>query len=501
MRRIGLVVLFAAFLGACASAPEPRPEAAVAPADPEAWRAKAPAPGEPPELVTPKFEKAVLPNGLTVIVSERHDLPVVSLDVAFTAGTADDPRGKAGLAELTYGLLLEGTTRRDAFALDTAFADLGAQPAVAVVTDGALVGTQVLTRNLEEATALLAEVVRKPRFAAADFERRKKQQLANLALLIGNPRFLAGEAFSSTVYGPDHPYGHPGSGTPATVQRLTLADAKRFYGERTGPGAAAVIFSGDVTMERAKQLATSYFGDWKGQARPSPKPATPAVEARKNVVFVPKAGLNQTVIIMGRPAIQAGDPDEFALDLATTVFGGFFGSRLNMNLREVHGYTYGARAYVDPRRGVGPLVASSSVRGDATGASLQEFLNELSGVKARPISKEELEAAREGQIRSLPGSFETVDGVGMAAADIFWKELPLDRYERIIEGYRKADAAAVQQAAEKYLDPGQLQVVLVGDPDAVKLQVPSLGLGELVVRDPLAPEGKPTRQGPAPKRK
>jgi predicted Zn-dependent peptidase len=497
MRRVSLSLALAALLGACASAPAPKPEATPAvPANPEAWRATPPRPGQPPALVTPKFEKAVLPNGLTVIVSERHDLPVVSLDVAFAAGSADDPRGKAGLAELTYDLLLEGAGKLDALALDAAFADLGTEPDVSTVSDGALVGTQVLTRNLDAATALLADVVRRPTFEAKAFDRRKKQQLANLALQVGNPRFLASEAFAATVYGEDHPYGHPGSGLPATVKGLTLADAKRFYADHAGPGAAAIVFAGDVTMDRARALAEKYFGDWKGTAKPSPRPATPAPASRQGVVFVPKAGLNQTVMVFGRPAIAAGAPDEFDLDLATTVFGGFFGSRLNMNLREAHGYTYGARAYVDPRRGVGPLVASSSVRADATGASLQETVNELRGLKTHPITKEELEAAREGQIRSLPGSFETVGGVGMAAADLFWKDLPLDRYQRMIEGYQKATQESVQAAALKYLDPAALQIVLVGDPDAVQLQVPALNLGELKLREPLSTPA-PAKQAPA----
>ncbi len=503
MNRILLASALAFAVGACATAPAPKPETPEVPVDPEAFRATAPEPGEVPELVTPKFQKVVLDNGLQVIVSERHDLPIVSVDVAFAAGAADDPRGKAGLAELTYALLLEGTQKRDALSLDTAFADLGAQAGVAVTPDGALVGTQVLARNLEEATALLAEVARRPRFAAADFERRQKQQLSNLALMVGNPRFLASEAFSATVFGEDHPYGHPSSGTPETVGRLALADAKKFYETNVGPAAAAVIFAGDVTMERAQELARAYFGDWKGTAKPAPRPAAAAVAARRNVVLVPKPGLNQTVIMMGRPALQAGAPEEFALDLATQVFGGFFGSRLNMNLREAHGYTYGAGAYVDPRRGVGPLVTSSAVRGDATAASVQEFLNELNGLKSRPITKEELEAAREGQIRSLPGSFETVSGLGQAAADLYWKELPLDRYEQLVKGYEEADAKTVQRIAEQYFDPTRLQLVLVGDPDLVNMQLPALGLGEVTIREPLsvaAPAKKPAPKKPAPKK-
>jgi zinc protease len=337
-------------------------------------------------------------------------------------------------------------------------------------------------------------VVRQPRFAKADFDRRKKQQLANLALMVGNPRFLATEAFFATVYGEDHPYGHPSTGTPETVERLALADAQRFWTENVGPAAAALVIAGDVTLERATELARTYFGDWKGQAKPADKPAAPPSAVRKQVVFVPKPGLNQTVIVMGRPALAAGAPEEFALDLATQVFGGFFGSRLNMNLREAHGYTYGAGASVDPRHGVGPLMASSAVRGDATAAALQEFMNELNGMKSRPVSQDELEAAREGQIRSLPGSFETVTGLGMAAADLFWKELPLDRYAQMVEGYQNVDGKSVQRVAESYFEPTRQQIVLVGDPDTVQMQVPSLNLGEIVVREPPEVGGKAKRR-------
>ncbi len=489
MRRILLAsTLLAASLGCATTQTTPAENTAVQqPADPHAFRAQAPEPGQPPELVTPTFQKKVLDNGLTLLVAERHDLPLVSVNVAFSAGSSVDPKDKAGLAEITYETLLEGAGKLDAMGLDKAFADLGSSPFVSVGHDGAMVGTQVLTRNLDEATRLVADIVLRPQFRQASFDRRKQQQLADLALQVGNPRYLAGETFAEVVFGAEHPYGKLGSGTPATVAKLRLTDAKRFWAEHAGPRAAAFVVAGDITMEEAEALARKHFGKWSGKAKPTPKPAAPQSDAREHVTFVAKPGLNQTVIVMGRPAIEAGHPDEYALELASKVFGGFFGSRLNMNLREAKGYTYGARAYVDGRRGVGPVVASSSVRADVTGPALQEFLAELKGIKARPITTEELEAAREGVIRSLPGSFETVGGLAGAAASLFWKDEPLDHYAKMIEGYQNADAAAVQAAAEKYFDPAQMHIVLVGDPKVIQEQVKPLGLGELRERNPVVP--------------
>ncbi len=481
MSRLLLTSTFAALATACASA-QPLPDPVETAAAPEEWRATQPEPGELAELVTPKFERFTLDNGLTVLVSERHELPLVSVNVAYRAGSAADPEGKEGLAGLTYQLLLEGAGKLDALALDNAFADLGSSVGASVGQDGALVGVQILRRNLDQAGALLADIVLRPRFDAASFQHRKEQLLASLAFQVGSPGYLAGEAFAATVYGPHHPYGRLSSGTPTSVSGLQLADAKRFYADAAGPREAALILAGDISVAEARELAQRWFGTWKGKAKAVAAPKAPAVPARGQVVFVPKAGLAQTVIMVGRPAIAAGDPDEYALNLASAVFGGMFGSRLNMNLREDKGYTYGARSYVDSRLGVGTLVASSSVRADVTGASLSEFMKELDGIRSRPITTDELEAAREGRIRSMPGSFESVGGLAGAAANLFWMNRPLDHYEQMIDAYENATAEQVQQAADRFLDPSLMQIVLVGDLDHIVDQVTPLGLGPLLQR-------------------
>lgn len=497
MRRLYVAVTVLAFAAACATTPAPAPEApkppeapATPPEDPNAFREQQPRPGEPPELVLPKFEQTTLDNGLTVLVSTRKELPLVFVGVAFAAGGSQDPKGKWGLADLTYKMLLEGAAGRDTTALDEAFQNLGVSPTVSTNPDGAFVGTRVLKRNADAALGLLSDVVRRPNFAPKDFERRQKLQLAELVRAMGSPGFLAQQAYLNAVFGPAHPYGHPVSGLPATVETVTLNDVKGFYQRHVGPRAAALVVTGDVSLDEAVALAKKSFGDWKGSATLPPVPPAPPAPKREQVVFVPKPGLDQTVIVVGRPGIAVGHPDEYALELATTVFGGFFGSRLNMNLREDKGYSYGAGASADARLGVGPLTASSAVRQDVTGPALAEFFREMKGIQERPITQKELEAAREGLIRAIPGEFESVEGLGSSAAQLFFKRRPLDEFARTVTGLEKATPGEVQRVAEAYLGPDAMQVVLVGDPEVIQQQVGTLNLGKLAPQEPVAPPTK-----------
>jgi predicted Zn-dependent peptidase len=498
MKRTNIIAALAALILAagCATAKKevqpapaaPAPEKGAGLAPDEPWRNTQPPPAPPPDLVMPTFVKAVLPNGLEVYVSERHELPLISLGVALAAGSAQDPAGKAGTADLTIRTFLEGAGKRDAIALEQAFADLGASPAALTRQDGAFVGTTVLTRNAPQALALVADIVLRPTLKDEDFKRKQREQLNNLARSAGSPTFLAQEAFTQVMYGKDHPYGNLTSGVPSTVEKLTAKDARQWYQKNVGPKAAALVVSGDVTLDQAKKWAEQYFGTWKGTAVRAPRPPAPKTLERE-VVLVPKPGLNQTIVAMGRPSIESGSPEQAPLELATTVFGGFFGSRLNMNLREAKGYSYGANAYVDPRRGPGPLVASSSVRADVTGPAVKEFFNELEGLKQRPITSAELEAAREGLIRSLPGSFNSVEELTRAAAGLFWEERPLDDYKKEVERLQSATLEQVQAAAAKYFDPAKLDMIMVGDPNVVKTQVEPLDVGKIIIHPPPTVKG------------
>ncbi|EAU69688.1 zinc protease, putative [Stigmatella aurantiaca DW4/3-1] len=483
-------------LASCATPPAAVPTApppaaeAPAPQDAEAFRAKMPEAGKAPDLVLPTFERAQLDNGLTVLVATRRQLPLVSVGMAFSAGSAQDPAGAGGVADITYKMLLEGAGGKDTLALDNAFSDLGVSPSVSITPDGAFLGVQVLTRNVQPALALLADVVRKPTFAPKDFERRKQLQLADLVRRLGSPSFLAQQAYLPAVFGEGHPYAHPTGGTPAEVSQLTLPAVQAFYRKHVGPQATALVVAGDLSKEQAVELAKQYFGDWKGQAVQPPAPPAPPVPPREKVLYVSKPGLEQTTVLVGRPGLAAGHPDEDALELATTVFGGFFGSRLNMNLREAKGYTYGAGASSDPRLGVGPLTANSAVRANVTGPAVTEFFRELADLRSRPITSQELESAREGLIRSFPGGFERVSGLGASAAALFYKHLPMDELNRTVERLEKATPAEVQRVAEAYLDPAAMQLILVGDPEIIRTQVGPLNLGTLTPVD-VAGAGRP----------
>jgi predicted Zn-dependent peptidase len=504
MRRL-LTALLVTTLAACASNPKPPPVNPDSPAlgdtpaqppappaaDPEAFRATPPQPGQPPDLVLPTFQRATLDNGLTVLVSTRKELPLVFAGMAFAAGSAQDPKGKAGLAELSYRMLLEGAGKRDTVELDNAFAALGVSPGLEVQADGAEVGVRVLKDNADPALALLADVVMRPTFNAQAFERRKKQQLADLVRQLSSPLMLAQIAALGAIYGEDHPYGHMSEGLPQTVQRVSLADAKGFYQRHAGPRAAALILTGDLSLDEAVALAKKHFGAWKGNATPPAAPPAPAAPPRDVVLVVPKPELPQTFVMVGRPGLASGHSDEHALELATTVFGGFFGSRLNMNLRETKGYSYGAGAFVDSRLGVGPLLSYTAVRQDVTGPALSEVVREMSGLKERPITEKELESAREGLIRGIPGAFETVEGLGSSAAAIYFQRRPLDELNRTVEGLRNATPAEVQRVAELYLDPGAMHIILVGDPATIQEQVGALNLGKLTPVEPDAPPASP----------
>lgn len=501
MRRLVLPIVALTALGACAG-PEVRPEkapetAAAAPEKTEApapspdavptseaWRAERPKPGPAPDLTLPTFEKAVLPNGFTVLVSRRPGLPIVSVGVALRAGSAAEPAKKAGLANLTWDLLLEGTKKMDALALDRAFADLGGTAGADTSYDGADVAVTLLSSHAEEATRLLADVVRHPRLAQKDFERKKKEHLADLARRVGSPNYLAQEAGMEAVFGKAHPYGHLTSGSPATVAAITHADVRRFYRAHAGPKAAALVVTGDVTLDQAKAWAKKYFGSWKGPARPTKAPAAPTAAPRTKIVLIPQPGLGQTVIFVGRPGLAIGNPDEWALEVANTAFGGAFSSRLNMNLREDKGYTYGAFGWVDERFGVGPMAAMTQVRADTTGDALRQIMAEVAGMRERPVTAEEMKTARDGVLKSLPGHFEQVQGLFNMAAGLYEKDQPLNRLEKMVSSYRGLQLDTVNAAAARYFDPATLSIVLVGDPKVIEAQVGELGLGEIEVRSP-----------------
>jgi predicted Zn-dependent peptidase len=430
-------------------------------------------------LVLPQFDRATLPNGLTILVSQRrvaHELPLVRVELVFSAGSASDPDDQAGLASLTYSLLTEGTAIYDALGLDAAFANLGATPELSVEADGATLGVTVLVEHAPAALSLLADMARRPRLERSSFERRKHQQLATIARRSSEPQFLAQQAFIEDAFGPAHPYGHTTLGTRTSVSALEWHDAQRFFMGEVAPATCGLVITGDVTLHRAIRWANEHFASWTGSARRPEAPPTLDQPPARPMRVIEQAGLNQTTLLLGRPSLKAGDPHEAALEIATAAIGGMFSSRLNLNLRERHAYTYGAKAMLDVRRGPSPWLAFAAVRGDATAAALKEIIAELGKLPVDELTQAETDTARQGLIASLPGRFESADDLASAAANIYFLEAPLDRYARLVDSLRAAPAALVNQAATQYLSPTYLSIVAVGDPHVLDGQLSKVSL-------------------------
>ena len=450
--------------------------------DAAAWRQTPPTPGPEPAVVIPVFEQAQLPNGLTVMVVRRPALPLVSMSLALRSGSGEESTpAMEGLADFTYEMMLEGTQTKDAIALSEAFADLGTQMVVHTSEDGAAFKALLLRKNLDAGLDLLNEILTEPAFKKKDFTRKKKERIADLQSLLGNPNYISKNAIALQVYGATHPYGHPVMGTPAVVDAYTLKALKRFYKTHVMPANAALVLTGDISLAEAVAVATEKLGKWQNTAK-LPVIAPIRVDRTKlptfSLAMVEKPGMNQTIIAAGVEALPVGDPDEWALRVAIDAFAGMFGSRLNMNLREDKGYTYGARGHLDAMYLDGAAMLSTSVQADVTGAALSEVLKEFDSLKRHPITEAEFNAARENVLKSVSGWFEDVSGLGNAAQSIFERHLPLSRYADMVAAYRKLTLDDVRAAADKYLDPSLIQIVLVGDPAIIDAQLKDSPTGE-----------------------
>ncbi|MBI4816793.1 MAG: insulinase family protein [Deltaproteobacteria bacterium] len=481
------LALLSVQIAACATPPPPPPPPAptpvnITPSPIEAWRANPPAPGQMPALVLPALAKDATDTGLTILLAERHTLPLVTFSIVTKAGSAMDPPKKGGLTALAWTMLGEGAGKRGSLEFSDAVADLGATFGTSADQDRGNITIRGLVEHREAMMALLADVLTAPKLDTKDFDRKKSEHLASLIASKGSPMGLAFVHVPALLYGEAHPYGHPASGTEESVATLTAADVKAQIRAMLNPNQSALIVSGDIDMAEAKRLAKKFLGKWRG-AKQKDK-AFDAVEAkpRSKVIVVEKASSPQTLVLLGRPIFGAGHPDQAALEVTDAMYGGVFSSRLNLNLREAKGYTYGARSGFSARRGVGAYNAYAMVKAAVTGESVKEFFAELDGMKTRAPDQAEIDRTKEMLIRSLPGDFETTSTIAGAAGQIFTYGLPLDWYTTLPARIGVVDAGAVKSMVEKYLTPERMQVLLVGEADKVSAAVAPLNLGPIEVR-------------------
>ena len=443
---------------------------------------KPPALGAPPTLTVPPIVTRTLPNGLKIVVVEQHELPIADILLQVRTGGESDPAGKAGTASLTSGMLLEGTTTRSALQIDDQQAFLGVSIVTGSAWEQSTVSLHTPTAQLDSALALMADVALRPAFAAADIERVRKARLTALQQQRDRGPTIADRAYAAAVYGSDNPYGRPLTGTEQSIAAITRDDLTRFYITYFRPNNATLLVVGDVNPDDIERRVQALFGNWERGNVPAGVTVTAPAAGATTIVLVDKPGAAQSSFRLGGVAAPRSTADYFPLLVMNTMLGGSFSSRLNQNLREARGYTYGASSGIAWRRSAGPFIASAEVVTAKTDSALIEFMKELKAIRdTAPMS--ELERTKRFLQLGLPQGFETTRGIAGQMLPLVTYDVPLDFYNTAVQRIGAVTQADVQRVAQKYIDPSKLTLVIVGDRKVIEPGLRALNIGPIVVRE------------------
>ena len=445
--------------------------------------------GEPPTLTLPPIQELQLSNGLRVMLMEKHQVPVVQVNVIVKVGTADDSADRIGLASMAGDMLDEGAGDRDALALADAVDFLGARLSTGAGTSTTSASLYVAVDKLDDALPLLADVVLRPTFPADELERKRTSRLTSLLQAFDEPRAVASVLFAHALYG-DHPYGNSPLGTEASIRALSVADLQRFHEAYFKANNATVIVVGDVTRDEVVPRLERAFGGWAAGDVPSTDLARVPGVGRREVLLVDKPGAAQSEIRIGRIGAPRLTDDYYALQVLNTVLGGSFTSRLNQNLREDKGWTYGAGSSFAFREEAGPFLASSAVQTDVTDKALQEFFKEFDAIR-RPVPAEELERAKNYEALGFPSAFQSVRGIASSLEEVVEYDLPRDYLNHYVDRMLAVTQREVRDAAQQYVTPERFVIVVVGDREKIEAGIRALDLGPvrlLSVEDVLGPK-------------
>jgi predicted Zn-dependent peptidase len=445
-------------------------------------RSRPPQPGPPSELKLPPIQKRQLSNGLPVWIVELHEVPVAQVNLLVMSGGADDPARRFGLANMTAGMLEEGAGSRTALQIADAIDYLGADLSSASGMDSSVIRLHVPVARLDDALPVMADVALRPTFPNDELDRIRQARLTNILQARDDPPAIAAAAFARVLFGVNHRYGTPAAGTAEVIKTFTTDDLKAFYAAAYRPDNATLIVVGDIAAERVLPPLESAFGTWK--APPSskthqPLPAAPQPSAR-TIYLVDKPGAPQSQIRIGGVGVARSTPDYFPLQILNTILGDSFTSRLNNNLREVHGYAYGAGSAFDMRVDGGLFYAAAGVQTDKTSEALTEFFNELNGI-LKPVPADELTRARNYVSLRFPGAFETTTGISRRLEDMLLFRLPEDYFAKYVQNIQGVSAADVQRVAQKDIHPAQAAVVVIGDRKTIEPGIRALNLGTIKI--------------------
>ncbi len=440
--------------------------------------------GTPHDLKLPAIHEDVLSNGLRILLAERHEIPVVNFWLDLDAGFAADYFAVPGVARLTSALLTGGTVERTALEISDELQMLGAQLTSACNLDTSTVFLSALKPTLDEALDLYADVILNPIFPEADFYRQQQMQLSAIANEKVTPLQMALRALPPILFGPEHAYGVPltGSGTEESVGKLTREDAAGFHKTWFKPNNGTLIVVGDTTLAEIKPKLEGLLKGWQAGEVPEKKLKDVGRSSKPTIYLVDKPGALHSVVIAGTVGPRATPDTEVALETMNNVFGGTFGARLNMNLREDKHWSYGAGSVLYAARAQRPFLAYASVQGDKTADSIAEIMKELQGMTAtKPVTAEELEKVKQQQIFELPGAHETMNAVGNLLGDLLQLGLPLNFYDSYVQRVSKLTISDIQASAESLLQPENMIWMVVGDRTVVEQPLRDLGIGEIVI--------------------
>jgi zinc protease len=453
----------------------------------EPWRVDIPkaGPTKPLQLAAPA--SAVLANGLTLILSERRGLPIVAANLVIKTGSDANPIERPGLANFVAAMLDEGTASRNALQIADEVSQLGATLTTNSSMDATTISARSLSKNFAATLGLVADITLKPSFPAEEIDRQRASRLGQLVQMRDSPAQVAAQVMGLALYGPKHPYGYTELGTEASMKAVARDEMMGFWRQHFIPNNAALIVAGDISMSELRGLAEKAFASWPRGDSVQPSLGAPDT-TRARIVIVDKPGAPQTQVRVAGIGAARSSPDFRALQVMNNALGGLFSSRINMNLREEHGYTYGASSQFIFRRSAGPFVVAGGIRTDVTAPAVSEIFKEIAGMLDRPMMQDELLKAKDALANSLPGSFETSVNTVNSFSNIFVYDLGLDYYTRYAQEVNAVTSEQALAVARRYIVPDRLVVIAVGDRNAIEAELRKLNLGTVEIRDL---EGRP----------
>ena len=481
--RTGAQLVFACVALGCSrgSTAAPTPGAAPAPTTAAVDLTKPPLLGAPKPLTLPAVVTRALPNGLTLMVVEQHELPLADFVLIVKNGGETDEAGKLGTATLATSLLKEGTTTRTSLQIADQEAFLGVDVFANSGWDATTVQLHTPTAQLDSALALFADVALHPAFPTNELERLRKNRLTSLLQVKDRGPEIANRAYAAIVFG-SAAYGHPLTGDEASTNAIQQADVRRFYESYFRPNNATLLVVGDVKPDDIERRVRALFGGWQRGAVPAVSYGQPTAPKGTTIYVVDKPGAAQSSFRIGGVGVARNTRDYFPLTVMNTALGGSFTSRLNQTLRETKGYTYGASSGFAMRRAPGPFTASAEVVAAKTDSALIEFMKQLRAIRDT-IPKDELEKTKRYLQLQLPGRFETTGGIAGQLAQLVTYDVPLSFYNDYTQAIAAVTQADVQRVARQYIDPDKLAIVIVGDRKSIEPTLRATKIGDVVIVD------------------